>query len=195
MSASTQPPSQGSDVIVVPPGERMWRRLLTAAADNLEPLMNVYRPYVDGLDNLPADGRFLIISESLAPDWTSPALLFPGDPTQGGAPVELRFRPAKGFRITDAAQLPDGRLLLLQRDVSLLGGMSAKLVLVDVAALDSRRPVEGREIAHFERPLSVDNMEALSITREGEQTIVWLASDDNYFPLQRTLLMKFALRE
>ena len=142
-----------------------------------------------------ADGRFLIISESLAPDWTSPALLFPGDPTQGGAPVELRFRPAKGFRITDAAQLPDGRLLLLQRDVSLLGGMSAKLVLVDVAALDSRRPVEGREIAHFERPLSVDNMEALSITREGEQTIVWLASDDNYFPLQRTLLMKFALRE
>lgn len=61
MSANTEPPPQGSDVIVVPPGERMWRRLLTATADNLEPLMNVYRPYVDGLDNLPADGRFLIV--------------------------------------------------------------------------------------------------------------------------------------
>lgn len=142
-----------------------------------------------------ADGRFLIISESLEPDWTSPALLFPGDPAEGGQPVGLSFRPAKGFRITDVAQLADGRLLLLQRDVSLLGGATAKLAVVDVAALDSGRPVEGREIAHLASPLTVDNMEALSITREGEQTIVWLASDDNYFPLQRTLLMKFALRE
>lgn len=142
-----------------------------------------------------ADGRFLIISESLEPDWTSPALLYPGDPAEGGQPVGLSFRPAKGFRITDVAQLPDGRLLLLQRHVSLLGGATAKLAVVDVAALDSGRPVEGREIAHFEPPLTVDNMEALSITREGEQNIVWLASDDNYFPLQRTLLMKFALRE
>jgi len=142
-----------------------------------------------------ADGRFLIISESLEPDATSRALLFAGDPTEGADPVELRFRPARGFRITDAAQLPDGRLLLLHRDVSLLGGIAAKLTVVDLAALEARRPVEGREIAHFAPPLTVDNMEALSITREGEQTIVWLASDDNYFPLQRTLLMKFALRE
>jgi hypothetical protein len=142
-----------------------------------------------------ADGRFLLISESLEADRTSPALLFSGDPTAGGAPIELRFRPAVGFRITDAAQLPDGRLLLLQRDISLLGGIVAKLTVVDLAALDSEGPVEGREIAHLEPPLTVDNMEALSIAREGEQTIVWLASDDNYFPLQRTLLMKFALRE
>ena len=76
-----------------------------------------------------------------------------------------------------------------------MGGVAAKLAVVDLAALDSGRPVEGREVAHFASPLTVDNMEALSITREGEQTIVWLASDDNYFPLQRTLLMKFALRE
>ena len=141
------------------------------------------------------DGRFLVISESLEPDSTSPALLFPGDPTAGGEPVRLRVRPAQGYRITDAAQLPDGRLLLLQRRLTLLDGASAKLVVVDVAALETGRPVEGREIAHFAPPLTVDNMEALSITREGEQTIVWLASDDNYFPLQRTLLMKFALRE
>ncbi len=140
-----------------------------------------------------ADGRFLIISESLDPDSTSPALLFPGDPTEGGEPVALRVRPAPGYRVTDSAQLPDGRLLLLQRRFTLLDGASAKLAVVDLAALDSRRPVEGREIAHFVPPLTVDNMEALAITREGERTIVWLASDDNYFPLQRTLLMKFAL--
>jgi hypothetical protein len=36
-------------------------------------------------------------------------------------------------------------------------------------------------------------MEALSVTRELGRTIVWIASDDNFSPLQRTLLLKFAL--
>ena len=36
-------------------------------------------------------------------------------------------------------------------------------------------------------------VEGLSVTREAGRTILWLTSDDNYSPLQRTLLMKFAL--
>lgn len=142
-----------------------------------------------------ADGRFLVISESLEQDWSSPALLFPGDPTGAREPLALRFRPARGYRITDVGQMPDGRLLLLQRRLTILDGASAKLVVVDLAALTPDAIIEGREIAHLDAPLSVDNMEALSIRREGGRTIVWLASDDNYFPLQRTLLMKFALTE
>jgi hypothetical protein len=31
------------------------------------------------------------------------------------------------------------------------------------------------------------------VSREGGRTILWLASDDNYNKLQRTLLLKFAL--
>lgn len=61
MTANTEAPPERSDVIVVPPGEQMWRRLLTLAADNLDPLIKLYRPYVDGLENLPGDGRFLIV--------------------------------------------------------------------------------------------------------------------------------------
>jgi hypothetical protein len=36
-------------------------------------------------------------------------------------------------------------------------------------------------------------MEGISVTSEGGRTFVWLTSDDNYSPLQRTLLLKFAL--
>jgi hypothetical protein len=36
-------------------------------------------------------------------------------------------------------------------------------------------------------------MEALSVTVENGRTIVWMASDDNFGPLQKTLLLKFAL--
>ena len=53
--------------------------------------------------------------------------------------------------------------------------------------------VERVEIATFRAPIIADNLEAMSLTREGGRTILWIASDDNYNPLQRTLLLKFAL--
>ncbi len=42
-------------------GERLWRTALTTVADHLDPVMNLYKPYVEGLEHLPADGRFLIV--------------------------------------------------------------------------------------------------------------------------------------
>jgi hypothetical protein len=38
-------------------------------------------------------------------------------------------------------------------------------------------------------------MEALSVDSENGRTILWIASDDNFNPLQRTLLLKFALAD
>ena len=137
-----------------------------------------------------ADGRFLIFAEGSGGD--SEALLFAGDPAVPGTPVRrLRYRPPEGFRITDAARLPDGRLLLLNRDVSLFEGFTARLT---VAAPPGKAAlIRGDELAAFEGSVTRDNFEALSITQEGGRTILWMASDDNYNPLQRTLLMKFAL--
>jgi hypothetical protein len=54
--------------------------------------------------------------------------------------------------------------------------------------------IAGREVAAHEAPLTVDNMEGLSVTQDGGSTIVSLASDDNFSPLQRSLLLKFELR-
>lgn len=38
-----------------------WRWLLRTFADNLGPVGDVYKPYVEGLEHLPVDGRFLIV--------------------------------------------------------------------------------------------------------------------------------------
>ena len=62
------------------------------------------------------------------------------------------------------------------------------------ASAPARRSRGARSRA-LQPPLTVDNMEALSVTVENGRTIVWIASDDNFFPLQRTLLLKFALVE
>lgn len=143
------------------------------------------------------DGRFLVFSEGpKRPDGANALLLFEGDPAvPGTAVLGLGYRPPKGYSLTDASILPDGRLLLLNRRFSLLDGVSAKLVLVPHPDLIAGTEFEGEEIADFRPPIAVDNMEALSVTREHGRTIVWIASDDNFSPLQRTLLLKFALTD
>ena len=141
------------------------------------------------------DGRFLIVSEDAdAPAGGKRALLFDRDPTDPAARSQA-FRvivPAR-YRPTDAALLPDGRLLILTRAVSLGDGFTAKLLLVDPREV-SRGVIRGREIATFAYPLLHDNFEGLAITREGAATIVWMISDDNSPSLfQRSLLLKFRL--
>ena len=75
------------------------------------------------------------------------------------------------------------------------GGFSARLATAETSGLRAGAIVEPREIAALAAPLTVDNMEALSVTRERGRTIVRLASDDNFMALQRTLLLEFALEE
>lgn len=139
-----------------------------------------------------ADGRFLVFAEGNGGD--SEAVLFAGDPAVAGTPaLRLRYRPPAGYRVTDAALLPDGRLILLNRKVALFEGFTARLTLAALPGLADRALITGQEIAAFDGAVTRDNFEALSVTREGARTILWIASDDNYNPFQRTLLMKFAL--
>jgi hypothetical protein len=139
-----------------------------------------------------ADGRFLVFDEGDGGD--SEALLFAGDPAEPGTPVlRLRYRPPAGYRITDAALLPDGRLALLHRRVGLFDGFTAKLTLARLPIAAEGALIAGEEAATFDGAVTRDNFEALSVTRENGRTILWIASDDNYNALQRTLLMKFAL--
>lgn len=143
------------------------------------------------------DGRFLIFSEGQRRrDGSTEALLFSGDPTLPGTrAVRFGYRAPEKYRITDAALLPDGKLLLLNRRISMLDGISAKLLVADLADVREGAVLTGTEIAHSEPPVTTDNYEALSVAEEGGRTIVWIASDDNFMGFQRTLLMKFALAE
>jgi hypothetical protein len=143
------------------------------------------------------DGRFLILSEGKrGNDGTTAAVLFDGDPAEERREaVRFGYRAPEGYRITDAALLPDGRLLFLNRRVSLLEGISARLTVAALPEIGEETLLAGEEIAYLAPPLTVDNMEALSVTRENGRTIVWIASDDNFSPIQRTLLLKFALDE
>jgi 1-acyl-sn-glycerol-3-phosphate acyltransferase len=50
------------DHVIDQPGRvQALRRAIFGVADRLDPVVDLSRPYVDGLDNLPRDGRFLLV--------------------------------------------------------------------------------------------------------------------------------------
>jgi hypothetical protein len=137
------------------------------------------------------DGRFLLISEDEDDEGISAAMLFLGDPADPKSrALPLRIDPAPGQRVTDAAMLPDGRLLFLTRGIGVWSGWTARL-LVGRLPGKAGELIPVQEVAAFESPLTRDNMEGLAVVEENGRVIVWLASDDNLIPLQRTLLLKF----
>lgn len=142
------------------------------------------------------DGSFIVISETSRPRGGRgrKALRFPGDPTLPGIqPYDFVYVPPSGYDPSDAVQLPDGRLIVLNRRFSIPDLFTAKLTLVDTRAIRPGATVEGREIAALGPPLVHDNYEALAVTREGADTILWIASDNNQARWEQSLLLKFRI--
>jgi len=142
------------------------------------------------------DGRFLVLGETTRPKGSRTGrvgLVFPGDPTAPGTtPIRFTYMPPdERHDPSDAVQLPDGRLVVLNRRFSVPGLFSAKLTLIDPRAIRPGAVVRGIEIATLAAPLLHDNYEALAVTREGDDTILWVASDDNQQFWEWSLLLKF----
>jgi hypothetical protein len=140
-----------------------------------------------------ADGRLVALAEGLADDRGTWAWIGSG-PDDAIVWQSLRYVPAPGHAVSDAAGLPGGGLLVLERAFGLLGGR-ARLVHVPAHAMEPGAVVEGVEIARLAPPLTVDNFEALAVVPEDDGAVkLLIASDDNFRPFQRTLLLAFRWR-
>lgn len=108
----------------------------------------------------------------------------------------LRFTPPPRdlYRITDAASLPNGDLLLLERRYKFLS-VNIRVRYVTQKELTSGRPIQGRVVMTANNSNHrVDNMEGIAVHQSSRgETIVTLVSDDNFNSFQQTLFMQFAL--
>ncbi len=139
------------------------------------------------------DGQMLVMAEtSDGPRGGSDALLFERDPVGDRASKPLRFaydRQGKG-RVTDATVLPDGRILILHRQISLFGGWTSTLAVADPAEITAGSAWRSQTIARFASPGINENFEGVATLAHGDGVTIWMVSDDNLARWQRTLLLQ-----
>lgn len=119
-------------------------------------------------------------------------------PNQGGQPTTrmLSVVPHDPFAITSVANAPDGGLFLLERRFSILGGVGMEIRHIPAGEVHEGARMNGEVLANLSfQDANIDNMEGLAVRRgpKGE-TLLYIISDDNYSPLQRTLLLMFEMR-
>lgn len=146
------------------------------------------------------DGRLLILAEAYA-SWRAngahPALrLSPGAAGQPGGAEPFTFVGRAGYRPTDMAQLPDGRVLVLLRRLRwpMPPRFGTWLVLADPAAIAPGQPWHSVPLASLDGTGLEENYEGLAIDPAADGRVtVWLISDANGAVTQRTLLLRLSL--
>lgn len=104
------------------------------------------------------------------------------------------IRRSDDYDISDAAFLPSGDLLILERRFSFSGGFAMRIRRIAGDAIRPGARVDGASLIEATGSEQIDNFEGLAVHPvAGQRTILTLVSDDNGNFLQRTLLLQFAL--
>ncbi len=115
-----------------------------------------------------------------------------GGPTPGSFAVKRN----SNYDITDAALLPGGDVLLLERRFGWDSGLAVRLRRIALGDIKPGALVDGPILFDADLGYEIDNMEGLSVHRSaGGETVLTLISDDNFSTVQRTLLLQFMLAE
>ncbi len=112
--------------------------------------------------------------------------------TEGGI-EDLSYVSGPGFVPTGATRLGE-TIYVVERRFSLLG-FAGRIVRLPAEQVVAGARLEGQELARFEHPVISDNFEAIAARRARDgRTLLYLLSDDNFHPLQRTLVLQFSVR-
>jgi hypothetical protein len=113
-----------------------------------------------------------------------------------GTPGSFEVVRRDGFDVTDAAFLPSGDLLLLERRFAWLSGVAMRIRRFSGRALRPGARLDGETMVSADMAMHIDNMEGLAVHRGRDgATILTLISDDNFNLLQRTVLLRFRVVE
>jgi hypothetical protein len=114
----------------------------------------------------------------------------------GPTPGTIFLKQIGGFDITDAAALPDGGVVLLERRFRFSEGIKMRIRRIAASEIKRGAVMKGEVLLEADDSLNIDNMEAIAAHRAPSgETILTLMSDDNFSLLQRTLIMQFSLPE
>ena len=146
----------------------------------------------------PLAGTLIVITErSLDAQGNHRAYLLSGaqaDPLNGVHAERFSVRRSDDFDVSDCTILPPADLLLLERRFSLASGVAMRIRRIPLDSLKPGALVDGTQLIFADLGFQIDNMEGIAVHRNAAgETIITLVSDDNFSPLQRSLLLQFAL--
>ncbi len=138
----------------------------------------------------PLGGTLIAVSErGLDPNGNILGFLV-GGATRGS----FSLKRIDDFDVSDCAVSPAGRLLILERRFTWTSGIAMRIRSVPLAAIKPNATIDGTELISVDMGYQIDNMEGLSVHRTPNgATVLTIVSDDNFSPLQRTLLLQFTL--
>jgi hypothetical protein len=162
----------------MPPGARLIKAGARAGNDGIE-----------ALTALP-DGGLLALSEGI--------VATPGEVAawriQDAAVQPLGYAVSDGFAPTGADWLDDTVYVLERRFSFLDGGFASRIRAVEVAQVSEGATLVGEQLADVGWPVISENFEGIAARRAADgRVLLYLVSDDNFLPLQRTLLLQFSL--
>ncbi|QZN98315.1 esterase-like activity of phytase family protein [Chenggangzhangella methanolivorans] len=112
----------------------------------------------------------------------------------GKKPFEFSVVRSLDFSPTDLVRLPGGDLVLLERRYKPPFSLSIRLRRLSAKDIEPGATLDGPVLMEASLVQRIDNFEALGVHRSPDgRTVLTLVSDDNFSPLQKTLLLQFAL--
>lgn len=108
-----------------------------------------------------------------------------------GAPKRLALERIGGFDVTGLAALADGGLVVLERRFRWTEGVQMRIRHLRAGEIRPGRRMVGEILVEAGAWHEIDNMEGIAVHEEDGETVITVVSDDNYNPLQRTLLLQF----
>lgn len=160
-------------------------------------------PLPEQLKNAPLNGG--VETLLLLPD-NSLFVLTEGDDSAGpfseaavlanGEWINFKYQRNSSYRPTSAGSLSDGRILILERRYNGPGTLGIRFCTIDCSQIKNGATLTPNVFTEINLPIPRDNYEGMDIITDpnGNQWI-YIISDDNFSPMQRTLLSLFELKK
>ena len=136
-------------------------------------------------------GRLLVIAEGGSGDLRKAWII-------DDAILDAREYPVSdGFEPVDAAELPNGDLLILERRFNGLVPpfFSTRVAYIAATVLDKDEPIIAESRTSLESVVASENWEGIALAEDQGSMLIWLVSDDNQKWPQNTLLAKISLAD
>lgn len=139
-------------------------------------------------------GALLLVAEAGRTDTADHPAWVVGGKGKGYA---LSIANRDGFAVTDLVALPgDQHFAMLERRYRPPFSLAVRVRLIAAADLRAGAVVDGEVLIEASLAQEIDNLEGIAAGRAADgRTVLTLISDDNFNTLQRTILLRFALRD